>query len=168
MIETVAAPGWGIFDIPIEKPSWDEAPEWANWIAQNATGFWHFYDEEPFLAYDCWYSPKRSEVHVLQFTAIPNAYWHKTLEKRPVVANRWAEVLTDNHKEAEMLNDMVNEPPHYTKGEIECIEVLEQLSDDGHDFRILNAMKYLWRYRHKGGKESLRKSIWYIERYLDE
>ena len=62
------------------------------------------------------------------------------------------------------LTDTVNRPSHYTQGAIECIEVLEQLAADGHDFRILNAIKYLWRYRHKGGTESLRKAIWYIER----
>lgn len=64
--------------------------------------------------------------------------------------------------------DWVNHPAHYTQGGIECIDVLEQLAKDGHDFRILNAMKYLWRYRHKGGDESLRKAQWYIERVLDD
>lgn len=63
-------------------------------------------------------------------------------------------------------NDTVNHPAHYTQGGIECIDVLEQLAADGHDFRILNAIKYLWRYRHKGGEESLRKAVWYIERVL--
>lgn len=73
----------------------------------------------------------------------------------------------ENWKEHEArVSDTVNHPAHYTQGEIECIEVLEQLAADGHDFRILNAMKYLWRYRHKGSHESLRKAIWYIERTL--
>jgi len=64
--------------------------------------------------------------------------------------------------------DTINRPAHYAKqGDIECIDVLEQLAEDGHDFRILNAMKYLWRYRHKGGAESLKKSVWYIERALE-
>jgi len=64
--------------------------------------------------------------------------------------------------------DTVNHPAHYTQGAIECIEVLEQLANDGHDFRILNAIKYLWRYRAKGGNESLKKAIWYIERVLED
>jgi len=65
-------------------------------------------------------------------------------------------------------SDTVNHPAHYTQGGIECIEVLEQLAADGHDFRILNAIKYLWRYRHKGGDESLRKAVWYINRVLKD
>jgi len=67
----------------------------------------------------------------------------------------------------DLTNDAVHHPSHYTQGGIECIEILEQLAADGHDFRILNAIKYLWRYQHKGGDESLRKAIWYIERTLE-
>lgn len=55
---------------------------------------------------------------------------------------------------------------HYTQGKIECIDVLEQLAEDGEDFRILNAIKYLWRYRHKGGDEDLLKAMNYIHRKL--
>lgn len=63
--------------------------------------------------------------------------------------------------------DPVNRPTHYAnQGQIECIQVLEQLAGDGEDFRILNAIKYLWRWRHKGGVESLRKAVWYIERVI--
>jgi len=60
----------------------------------------------------------------------------------------------------------VDHPHHYTQGEIECIDVLEQLAIHGHDFRILAAMKYLWRYKYKESEASLRKAKWYIERYL--
>jgi hypothetical protein len=67
----------------------------------------------------------------------------------------------------DLTNDVVHHPSHYTQGGIECIEILEQLAADGHDFRILNAIKYLWRYQHKGGDESLRKAIWYIQRTLE-
>jgi hypothetical protein len=64
-------------------------------------------------------------------------------------------------------SNMVNHPSHYTQGKIECIEVLEQLAGQGMDFRILHAIRYLWRYQHKGGAESLRKAVWYIERVLN-
>ena len=82
---------------------------------------------------------------------------------------KWTERLTDNEDEAALLEDLVHHPYHYSgQGKIECIEVLEQLAADGHDFRVLNAMKYLWRYRHKGGTESLEKAIWFIERVIDD
>ena len=77
------------------------------------------------------------------------------------LSQRFRQALDDTH-------DTVNSPAHYTTGDIECIEVLEQLAEDGHDFRILNAIKYLWRYRHKGGAESLAKARWYIERVIND
>ena len=94
--------------------------------------------------------------------------WDKSISPSAVVET-WTRGLTDDPKEAAMLDDLVHHPYHYAGlGEIECIEVLEQLAANGHDFRILNAMKYLWRYRHKGGTESLEKAIWYIERVIGD
>lgn len=66
--------------------------------------------------------------------------------------------------------DMVNHPSHYCFGGIECIDAIRScLSDD--EFRGYckgNALKYLWRERHKGGDESLKKAGWYIKRAAGE
>ena len=68
----------------------------------------------------------------------------------------------------EMKPDMVNHPPHYVDGGIECIEAIEaQLTPE--EFRGYlkgNCAKYLWRERHKGGIESLKKNKWYLERLI--
>jgi len=99
------------------------------------------------------------------------AAMHELRKRSPVVDDYDAPAYEENVrvKDEEFLDltDDVNHPSHYTQGGIECIEVLEQLAEGGHDFRILNAIKYLWRYQHKGGDESLRKAIWYIERMLE-
>ena len=29
------------------KPSWSDAPEWANWLAKNANGDWKWHECEP-------------------------------------------------------------------------------------------------------------------------
>lgn len=64
--------------------------------------------------------------------------------------------------------DLVNHPPHYTDGGIECIEAIEaQLTPE--EFRGYlkgNCAKYLWRERHKGGIESLKKNNWYLDRLI--
>lgn len=68
----------------------------------------------------------------------------------------------------ELQPDLVNHPPHYTDGGIECIEAIEaQLTPE--EFRGYlkgNCVKYLWRERHKGGTESLKKASWYIDRLV--
>ena len=62
--------------------------------------------------------------------------------------------------------DMVNHPPHYTAGSVECIDAIKAaLTDD--EFRGYckgNAIKYSWRERNKGGDEDLNKAIWYLKR----
>ena len=67
-------------------------------------------------------------------------------------------------------NDSVNHPSHYTQGGIECIDAIRAALTD-EEFRGFckgNALKYLYRERHKGGDESLEKAMWYIKRARDE
>jgi hypothetical protein len=65
--------------------------------------------------------------------------------------------------------DMVNHPPHYTHGGIECIEALEaMLGADGFNAYCRGtAVKYLWRTGHKwNAEEDIKKAIWYLERLV--
>jgi len=68
--------------------------------------------------------------------------------------------------------DPVNHPEHYTTSEarcskcdepIECIDIVRH-----QNFNIGNAIKYLWRYKKKGGKEDLQKAIWYIDDEIEK
>ena len=78
----------------------------------------------------------------------------------------WSTYL-DKHREIH--KDDINHPSHYTEGGIECIEAIEaQLTPE--EFRGYvkgNCVKYLWREKHKGGNESLRKAQWYLNRLVD-
>lgn len=63
--------------------------------------------------------------------------------------------------------DMVNHPSHYTQGGIECIDALEAATINLKGIEAVctaNAIKYLWRWKEKGGIEDLEKSKWYIDR----
>jgi hypothetical protein len=65
--------------------------------------------------------------------------------------------------------DVVNHPSHYTDGGIiECIEAIEaQLTVEEYQGYLRgNCVKYLWRWRHKGGKTDLAKAQWYLDRLL--
>ena len=66
----------------------------------------------------------------------------------------------------DMKPDIVNHPTHYTTGcGFECIEMMEMVfgKEAVHDFCTLNAFKYLWRYRQKGGTDDIGKAKWYLE-----
>lgn len=61
-----------------------------------------------------------------------------------------------------MTTDNVDHPPHYTKhpSGVECIDIAELLS-----FNLGNALKYVWRAKHKGREEEdLKKALWYVRR----
>ena len=67
--------------------------------------------------------------------------------------------------------DMVNEPPHYTYGDIEVIDFIEQITKDYKPelaFSIGNAIKYIARANHKNGKEDLDKARWYLNRAFEK
>ena len=69
-----------------------------------------------------------------------------------------------------MQSDPVNSPSHYNQGEIECIDAIEAALNDI-EFRGYckgNAIKYIWRERHKGQDESIKKAIWYLNRILKQ
>ena len=62
-------------------------------------------------------------------------------------------------------SDMVNHPEHYNNGGIECIDALAAATQglNGIEaFCTANAIKYLWRWKWKNGKQDLDKAIWYI------
>jgi hypothetical protein len=65
------------------------------------------------------------------------------------------------------MTDFVNHPPHY-QGSIECIEAIEaSMSPEAFKGALkANVMKYIWRYEHKGGLESLQKAQWYLTRLI--
>jgi hypothetical protein len=60
--------------------------------------------------------------------------------------------------------DAVNSPPHYRQGGIECIDAIEAAltPEEFRGYCKGNALKYIWRERHKGGAESLLKAAWYL------
>ena len=63
------------------------------------------------------------------------------------------------------MTDLVNHPPHYTQGGIECIEAI-QAALTPEEFRGYckgNVLKYVWREKYKQGTESLRKANWYMQ-----
>ena len=65
--------------------------------------------------------------------------------------------------------DLVNHPPHYETGGIECIDAMVETQGvvAVMDFCICNAFKYLWRHGRKNGIEDVRKAIWYLNKYVE-
>lgn len=62
------------------------------------------------------------------------------------------------------MSDTVNHPAHYTSGGVECIEAIKaSMTTDGFaDYCKGNIIKYIWRWRDKGGIEDLKKAQVYL------
>lgn len=66
-----------------------------------------------------------------------------------------------------MEKDMVNHPAHYADScSMECIDamVIAFGVDEVISHCKITAFKYLWRHKHKGGKEDVRKALWYLDK----
>ena len=64
--------------------------------------------------------------------------------------------------------DMVNNPPHYNKYGVECIEAIQSATGEGYEYYLQgNIIKYLWRYRYKNGVQDLEKANWYLSRLIE-
>lgn len=67
--------------------------------------------------------------------------------------------------------DQVNHPAHYNAGSIECIDAMAAATVNLSGLEAIctaSAIKYLWRWKLKGGHEDLKKARWYINRLLGE
>ena len=73
-------------------------------------------------------------------------------------------VKVERNDEVEPTNDAVQHPSHYTHGGIECIEAIRaSMTADGFcDYCKGNVIKYIWRWRDKGGVEDLKKASVYL------
>ena len=63
---------------------------------------------------------------------------------------------------------IVNSPPHYKQGDVECIEAIKAATGDGYQGYLQgNIMKYIWRYRAKGQAiNDLKKAEWYLKELI--
>ena len=65
-------------------------------------------------------------------------------------------------------DDAVNNPPHYNKGGIECIDAIEAMLTHEEFIGYLrgNSLKYRWRFKYKNGIQDLEKAEWYEKKLM--
>lgn len=69
-----------------DKPKWSEAPEWAQWLAQDESGDWYWYEKKPQA--NSLINEFRLETGRSAHAGNPVKEWRKTLEKRPAPTPR--------------------------------------------------------------------------------
>ena len=65
------------------KPSWNGAPAWAKWLAQDASGAWFWYQRRPLQLHDRWWPSSEGSYGATGVTTAVEQPWPDTLEARP-------------------------------------------------------------------------------------
>jgi len=82
------------------------------------------------------------------------------------IKDQFGKLIKDQFGKAHEQPDMVNHPPHYNAGEIECIDAIGAMLDpvEMRGYLRGTAFCYRWRYPHKGGMQDINKAEWYEKR----
>ena len=68
------------------------------------------------------------------------------------------------------MTDKIN-PSHYQRDGMECIDAIKaavQNLSGAEAYCTGSSIKYLWRWKEKGGKDDLNKAIWFIRDMIAE
>ena len=94
---------------------------------------------------------------------------YSKVPKKKAAAVEIVQIITEpevNRAEMPTEEDVINHPSHYTRGNIEVIDFIE---DQQLPYHLGNVIKYIARAGHKGDKlEDLKKARWYLDRYINE
>jgi len=68
------------------------------------------------------------------------------------------------------MKDKIN-PDHYQRDGMECIDAIKaavQNLSGAEAYETGSAIKYLWRWKEKGGKDDLNKAVWFIKDMISD
>lgn len=69
----------------------------------------------------------------------------------------------------ELKTDMVNHPPHYTKGNMEVIDIIDNFTPDSYSYYMGNVIKYVLRHMYKQKpKQDLEKARFYLNKMIED
>lgn len=73
------------------KPNWNDAPEWANYLAQDKTGRWWWFKDEPVIRGEQW---RLDAFTTMEAYYLDDEVWKSTLQSRPkqVISIDWNNV----------------------------------------------------------------------------
>ncbi|MGL5396572.1 MAG: DUF3310 domain-containing protein [Shewanella sp.] len=172
------------------KPSWKDAPEWAEFLSQSADGTWYWHELIPSKGNFLFFNGGGKRTTHCNGEVLGD--WRDTLEKRPDASKmpshgNQPKPSTDIPECAEVKQfepfvsvedaatakqyDPVNSPSHYASGGIECIEAIKASMSHEAFLGYLkgNVQKYMWRYEKKvNPAEDLKKAKWYLSKLIEE
>jgi len=67
------------------KPKWEDAPEWANYLAMDSDGAWFWFEKKPYFRDGLWFSAYKHMVCDIEKRQPLRSFSNcgESLEKRP-------------------------------------------------------------------------------------
>ena len=124
-----------------------------------------------FVAYG---TPERKPVQLDPLEEVKEAVPPVAIEiDGPAMARAVGEVFAPLPKKIPgyFAGDMVNHPPHYTAGGIECIDAIAAATTNLTGMEAVctaQIIRYVWRWKLKNGVEDLKKAGFYLDRLIKE
>lgn len=100
----------------------------------------------------------------------PNPKETQTEHQEPDLSYLSERTIEDNKDHIPDVTKMVEHPPHYTAGKVECIDAIMSACIGLTPQEAIcqaNVIKYVWRFKHKNGKQDLQKALWYLNRLIE-
>ena len=94
---------------------------------------------------------------------VSNSMWEK-VEKQTYES-------VDQEIGAQIDEDLVNHPPHYTKASVETIDIIKAMTENLTGIEAVcvgNIVKYTHRFKYKNGIEDLKKARWYLNKLIGD
>lgn len=67
----------------MNKPSWESAPDWANWLAMDGDGTWFWYENKPHVMEESnSFSAEGKSLGVIE----THSGWEDSLEEKPTAS----------------------------------------------------------------------------------
>lgn len=122
------------------KPSWDKAPEWANWVARDLNGEWWWYEDKPIARSDA-FMASTGRCESANLTTV----WDEVLESRPEVSppsdpditdGETRYLLTKEQLQTWTFNEIAAEVKPYSAPSVGSVPKEEWSFSDGQMFRV--------------------------------
>lgn len=82
----------------------------------------------------------------------------------------YGKIMLERELQMADINDPINHPDHY-QGKVECIDAIESATENLTGIEAVctaNIIKYVFRWKKKGGRQDLEKARWYINKLLGD
>jgi hypothetical protein len=132
----------------MSQDMWKDAPKWAMWAAMDDDGQWYWYRQKPEMRDMEWKWTEDSEP----FSYLDADNWRESLTPRPdnFIEEMWPEwKQPESPREAQIGGNHYKDMP---------IQPIEYIAVNGLSFLQGSVVKYVSRYKAKGGLQDLEKA----------